>query len=290
MSDAVSTVALLGTGIMGSGMARNLLRAGHEVRVWNRTREKAAALAADGAVVADAPAEAVAGADVVLTMLADGPAVARAMAAAVEGLSAGQVWAQMGTVGVAALDELAAFAQEHGLVFVDAPVQGTRQPAEAGTLVVLTAGPADPRLDPVFAAIGSKVLRAGDEPGAATRLKLATVGYAITVTAAVGEALALAEGLGVDTDLFAQAVTGGPMDNPYLQAKMRAVLERDFAPSFTVRGAEKDTGLISEAADGAGVRVDLAVAARARFHRADALGHGDEDMAAGYFAGFPDQP
>ncbi|WP_308379650.1 NAD(P)-dependent oxidoreductase [Streptomyces sp. ISL-43] len=286
----MSAVALLGTGIMGSGMARNLLEAGLEVRVWNRTREKAAALAADGAVVTDSPAEAVAGADVVLTMLADGAAVARAMAAAEEGLSAGQVWAQMGTVGVAALDELAAFAQERGLVFVDAPVQGTRQPAEAGTLVVLVSGPADPRLDPVFAAVGSKVLRVGDAPGAATRLKLATVGYAITVTAAVGEALALAEGLGVDTDLFAQVVTGGPMDNPYLQAKMRAVLERDFTPNYTVRGAEKDTGLIADAAEAAGVSVDLAVAARARFHRADSLGHGDEDMAAGYFAGFPDQP
>ncbi|MCY0935850.1 NAD(P)-dependent oxidoreductase [Streptomyces sp. H34-S4] len=286
----MSVVALLGTGIMGSGMARNLLKAGLEVRVWNRTREKAAALAADGAVVADGPAEAVAGADVVITMLADGAAVSRAMAAAVDGLSAGQVWAQMGTVGLAALDELAVFAADHGLVFVDAPVQGTRQPAEDGTLVVLVGGPADPRLDPVFAAVGDKVLRVGDEPGAATRLKLAAVGYAITVTAAVGEALALAEGLGVDTELFARVVTGGPMDNPYLQAKMRAVLERDFTPSFTVRGAEKDTGLIAEAAAEAGISVDLAVAARARFHRADELGHGSEDMAAGYFASFPNQP
>ncbi|MFG2997014.1 NAD(P)-dependent oxidoreductase [Streptomyces sp. NPDC048340] len=286
----MSAVALLGTGIMGSGMARNLLRAGHGLRVWNRTREKAASLAAEGAVVADTPAEAVAGAEVVLTMLNDGAAVARAMTAAVPGLHAGQVWAQMGTVGVAALDELGGFAREHGLVFVDAPVQGTRQPAEAGTLVVLTSGPADARLDAVFAAVGNKILRLGDEPGTATRLKLATVGYAITVTAAVGEALALAEGLGVDPELFAEAVTGGPMDNAYLQAKMRAVLDRDFAPNFTVQGAAKDTALIAEAAAEAGIAVDLAVAARARFERADAQGHGAEDMAAGYFAGFPDTP
>ncbi|MFJ3204278.1 NAD(P)-dependent oxidoreductase [Streptomyces sp. NPDC086989] len=284
----MTTVALLGTGIMGAGMARNLLRAGLGLRVWNRTREKAEPLAAQGAVVADGPAEAVAGADVVLTMLTDGEAVAQAMAAAVPGLRAGQVWAQMSTVGVAALEELAGFAREHGLVFVDAPVQGTRGPAEAGTLVVLASGPADPRLDPVFAAVGGKTLRAGEEAGAATRLKLATVGYAITLTAAVGEALALAEGLGVDPELFAQAVTGGPMDNPYLQAKMKAVLERDFAPSFTVHGAEKDTGLIAEAADRAGVAVDLARATHARLHRAASLGHGAEDMAAAYFAGFAD--
>ncbi|MCC0094206.1 NAD(P)-dependent oxidoreductase [Streptomyces flavotricini] len=289
-SDTVNTVALLGTGIMGSGMGRNLLRAGLGLRVWNRTRDKAEPLAAEGAVVVDTPAEAVAGADVVLTMLTDGAAVAHAMAAAVPGLRAGQVWAQMSTVGVVALDELAGFAREHGLVFVDAPVQGTRQPAEAGTLVVLASGPADPRLDPVFDAVGAKTLWAGAEAGAATRLKLTTVGYAITLTAAVGEALALAEGLGVDPGLFAQALTGGPMDNPYLQAKMKAVLERDFAPSFTVYGAEKDTALIAEAADGAGVAVDLARATGARMRRAAAGGHAEEDMAAAYYAGFETVP
>lgn len=286
----METVALLGTGIMGSGMARNLLRAGLGLRVWNRTREKAEPLAAEGVAVADSPAEAVSGAGVVLTVLTDGAAVAQAMAAAVPGLRAGQVWAQMSTVGVVALEELAGFAREHGLVFVDAPVQGTRQPAEAGTLVVLASGPADPRLDPVFDAVGAKTLRAGEEAGAATRLKLATVGYAITLTAAVGEALALAEGLGVDPDLFARAVTGGPMDNPYLQAKMKAVLERDFAPSFTVHSAQKDTALIAEAAGRAGVAVDLARATAARLDRAAARGHGAQDMAAAYFAGPPDSP
>ncbi|MFE5541557.1 NAD(P)-dependent oxidoreductase [Streptomyces sp. NPDC002181] len=286
----MNTVALLGTGIMGSGMGRNLLRAGLGLRVWNRTRDKAEPLAAEGAVVVDTPAEAVAGADVVLTMLTDGEAVAQAMAAAAPGLRAGQVWAQMSTVGVVALDGLAGFAREHGLVFVDAPVQGTRQPAEAGTLVVLASGPADPRLEPVFGAVGAKTLWAGAEAGAATRLKLTTVGYAITLTAAVGEALALAEGLGVDPGLFAQALTGGPMDNPYLQAKMKAVLERDFAPSFTVYGAEKDTGLIAEAADRAGVAVDLARATGARMQRAAAGGHADEDMAAAYYAGFETAP
>src|SRR3954449_1720930 len=102
----MNTVALLGTGIMGSAMARNLLKAGHDVKVWNRTKEKALPLAADGAVVASDPAEAVAGADVVITMLKDADTVQEAMSAAVPGLRAGQVWAQMSTVGVAGIDRL----------------------------------------------------------------------------------------------------------------------------------------------------------------------------------------
>ncbi|MGW4475431.1 NAD(P)-dependent oxidoreductase [Nonomuraea sp. NPDC004354] len=281
----MTRVAVLGTGIMGAAMARNLARAGHEVAVWNRTRERALPLEADGAVVAAGPAEAVAGAEVVITMLNDGDAVQEAMSAAAPGLRAGQVWAQMSTVGVAAIDRLADVARSHGLVFVDAPVQGTRQPAEAGTLVILAAGPADERLEPVFSVIGAKTLWVG-EVGAATRLKLTTVGFGISLTSVVAEALALAKGLGVDPALFGEVITGGPMDNPYLQAKVKAILAGDYTPSFTVRNAEKDTRLIAEAAAGAGVAVDLAEAAGERFRRAEAQGHGDDDMAASYFASF----
>jgi 3-hydroxyisobutyrate dehydrogenase len=282
----MTTVALLGTGIMGAGMARNLLDAGLDVRVWNRTRERALPLRAQGAAVSATPAEAVAGVDVVVTMLGDGAAVRETMAAAREGLRAGQVWAQMGTVGVAELEGLADLARSCGLVFVDAPVQGTRGPAEAGTLLVLAAGPEDPRLEPVFAAVGARTLHVGDV-GAATRLKLATVGFALTLTAALGESLALAVGLGVDPALFLRAVTGGPMDNAYVQAKSKAVIDGDFSPSFAVSHAEENTRLIAEAAAGAGVVVDMAEAAGARFRRAAGAGHADEDMAAGYFASFP---
>ncbi|WP_157253632.1 NAD(P)-dependent oxidoreductase [Nonomuraea typhae] len=283
----MSTVALLGTGIMGAAMGRNLLRTGHRLSVWNRTRERALPLQADGAVVAGTPAEAVAGADVIITMLADGPAVAQAMAQAAPALSAGQVWAQMSTVGVRALDELGALAAGHGLVFVDAPVQGTRQPAEAGTLVVLAAGPRDPRLASVFDAVGGKVVHVG-EVGAATRLKLAVITFGISLTSALGEALALAKALDVPAAGFAEVVTGGPMDSPFAQAKIAAIAAGDYTPSFTVGNAETATRLIAEAAALAGVSVDLTEAAGARFRRAEARGHGAQDMAAGYFASFPD--
>ncbi|GAA2204380.1 NAD(P)-dependent oxidoreductase [Nonomuraea monospora] len=273
---------------MGLPMGRNLARAGLRVTAWNRTRDKALPLEADGAAVAHSPAEAVEGADVVVTMLSDGDAVHEAVTAAAPGLRAGQVWAQMSTVGVAAVDRLSALASQHGLTFVDAPVQGTRQPAEQGTLVILASGPPPARetLEPVFEALGQRTLWVGDAAGAGTRLKMATVSYGISLTAVVAEALALAHGLGLDPDLVRQVITGGPMDSAYFQAKAAAILSGDFTPSFTVRNAEKDTRLIREAGQGVGVRMDVVAAAGERLRRAEAGGHGDEDMAATYFASF----
>ena len=289
----MTTVALLGTGIMGTAMARNLLRHGFDLRVWNRTRSRAEPLAADGAAVAGSPAVAVDGAEVVITMLKDGDAVLAAMREAAPSLRPGQVWAQMSTVGTAALQPLAKLAEEHGLTLVDAPVQGTKQPAEQGALVILAAGPERARgqLKPVFDTLGSKTLWVGDDAaqGNGTRLKMATVGYAISLTTIIAEALALAKGLGLDPALFAEVVTGGPMDSAYLQAKMKAIRDGDFEPSFALGNAEKDTRLISEAARSAGIRVDMNDAAGERFRRAIELGHDDEDMAATYFAGFTSQ-
>uniref|UniRef100_UPI0013B452BC NAD(P)-dependent oxidoreductase n=1 Tax=Nonomuraea lactucae TaxID=2249762 RepID=UPI0013B452BC len=210
------------------------------------------------------------------------------VSAAAPGLRPGQVWAQMSTVGVEAVRRLAALAGEHGLTFVDAPVQGTRQPAEQGRLVILGAGPPPAReaLGPVFSALGQRTIWLDEDggSGAATRLKLAAVSLGISMTAAIAEALALARGLGLDPGLVREVVTGGPMDSAYFQAKSQAIMKGDFEPSFTVRNAEKDTGLIMEAAEQAGVRLDLVAAARDRLRRAGQMGHGGDDMAATYFA------
>ncbi|MEU5862672.1 NAD(P)-dependent oxidoreductase [Nonomuraea sp. NPDC047529] len=289
----MTEVAVLGAGLMGAPMARNLLKSGLSVRVWNRTRDKAEPLAADGALVAGSPAEAVEGADVIVTMLSDGDAVHDAMTAAAPAFRPGQVWAQMSTVGVAAVDRLAALAAEHGLTFADAPVQGTRQPAEQGKLVILAAAPEQARqaLAPVFDAVGSRTLWLGEDgsQGTGTKLKMAAVSYGISMTGIVAEALALAKGLGLDPGLVREVVTGGPMDNVYFQAKSKAILEGDFEPSFTVHNAEKDTRLITQAGESAGVRLDMVAAAGERLRRAAAQGHGDQDMAATYFASFEEK-
>ncbi|GAA4810231.1 NAD(P)-dependent oxidoreductase [Streptomyces ziwulingensis] len=287
------TVSVLGTGIMGAAMARNLARAGHTVRAWNRSRAKAEPLAAEGVTIADTPVEAVRDADVVLTMLHDGPAALDVIRRAAPGLRSGAVWAQSTTAGVDALGELADVAREHGLVFFDAPVLGTRQPAEAGRLLVLAAGPADARdrVAPVFDAVGSRTVWTGEDGGAgsATRLKLVANSWVIAATNAVGEVLALAEGLGVDPDRFFDAIAGGPLDMGYLRAKAALIRDGGLTPAqFAVSTAAKDARLIVEAGERAGVRLDLAAAGAARLERAAAQGHGDEDMAAAYFASFAD--
>jgi 3-hydroxyisobutyrate dehydrogenase len=171
-------VAVLGMGTMGAGMARSLLRAGLPVGVWNRTPERAADVAASGAVAHADPAGAVAGADVVITMLADAAAV-RSVALDAGMLAAmrpGAIWAQMGTIGVGATEELAAAvaARRPDVAFVDAPVSGSRAPAEAGELAILAAGPEGVRaaLEPVFGAVGQVTRWLGETPGAASRLKL----------------------------------------------------------------------------------------------------------------------
>ncbi|MFG2427567.1 NAD(P)-dependent oxidoreductase [Streptomyces sp. NPDC048590] len=280
-------VAVLGTGIMGSGMARSLLRAGLPVRVWNRTRSRAEPLSAHGALVTDTAEEAVRGADVVLTALNDGPAVADTFRDATPGLRPGQVWLQSSTVGTDATTDLAHRAAGLGLVYLDAPVSGTRQPAEQGSLTVFVSGPSSARATvlPVLEAIGQRTLWVGEEPGAATRLKLVANTWVINMVNAVAECLNLAEGLDLDPRLFLDAMKGGPLDTPYLQGKSAAVLSGDLSPSFALSTALKDTRLILEAAEAAGLTLDLVEASAERFTRAQAAGHGDEDMIATYYAG-----
>lgn len=286
------TVAVLGTGTMGAPIARNLAGRGFPLRVWNRTRAKAEAVRegfGDGVYLAATPADAVDGADVVLTVLSDGPRVLETIRSAAPALAEGTVWVQISTVGET-VGELAAFAREHGLIFVDAPVQGTRQPAEQGQLVVLAAGggPARTLVQPLFDAIGKRTLWVDEDgaSGAASRLKLVLNTWVIALTHGVGEALALAEGLGVDPGHFRDIVTGGPMDNGYFQGKSAMILSGDYTPSFSVDNAWKDARLVLTAADRAQVRMDLVEAGAERFRRAAEQGHGAEDMAAGYFASF----
>ncbi len=292
MTDTI-TVSVLGTGIMGAAMARNLARAGHTVRAWNRTRAKAEPLAVDGVAVVATPADAVRDADVVLTMLYDGPAALEVMREAVPALRPGAVWAQSTTAGVEAIADLADFAAEHGLVFFDAPVLGTRQPAEDGLLTVLAAGPPAHRdaVAPVFDAVGARTVWTGEDgsEGSATRLKLVANSWVLAATAAAGEVLALSQALGVDPEAFFGLIAGGPLDMGYLRAKTGLVLDERLSPAqFAVTTAAKDARLIVEAGRDHGVRLDVASATADRMERAAAQGHGDEDMAAAYFASFTD--
>jgi 3-hydroxyisobutyrate dehydrogenase len=280
-------VAVLGTGIMGAGMARSLLRAGHSVRVWNRTGAKAEPLADDGATVVGTAAEAVAGADVVLVMLFDTAAVLEVLAAAAE-RATDAVWLQASTIGPEGMLEVAALAAGPGLKLVDAPVMGTKGPAEQGTLVSLLSGDeayvqaARPAID----AYSARVVYAGPSLGAASALKLVCNSWISTVNAAVGQAFALAQGLGIDPALFVEAISGGAADNPYLHMKSDMITKGDYPPSFTLDGAVKDVELILAAARAAQVGDDVLAGLATAYRRASEAGHGEEDMGAVYHA-FP---
>jgi 3-hydroxyisobutyrate dehydrogenase len=270
-------IAWLGTGIMGAPMARHVAQAGNDVTAWNRTREKAERI--EGVAVADTPAAAVEGAEVVVTMLSDGAAVEEVIGDATpSGSDADVLWWQASTVGLEATERLQALARERGLVYVDAPVLGTKEPAEQGELTVLAAGPADAldKLAALFDAVGTKTLRF-DAVGDATRAKLVMNHWVLALTTATAETIALARSLGVDPHLFLEAIAGGPLDSAYAQMKGALIVEdRTDDASFPLRLAHKDAQLIVDAEPPG----ELAPAVERAFARSEDAGLGDHDMAA----------
>jgi 3-hydroxyisobutyrate dehydrogenase len=264
-------------------MARNLAAAGFEVRAWNRTTEKARALEGERLHACERIEEAIRGADAVLTVLTDGDAVVQAVGGALEEFG-DALWIQASTVGVNAFERLAASAEEHGITLVDAPVLGTKQPAERGELVVLASGraAARDRCKPIFDAIGSKTIWLG-EAGAGTRTKLVVNAWLAGLVASLAETIVLARGLDVDPARFLEIIDGSAIGVPYAQVKGRAMIEQSFPTNFALSLARKDVDLVLEAAQRVGVQPQIARAVAAQFDRAIEQGHGEEDFAAAYY-------
>ena len=267
---------------MGAGMVRSLRRADLEVNAWNRSPEKARPLADGGARVCGSAREAVADADVVVVMLFDTEAVLAVMTDALPATRDGAVWVQSSTIGLDGTAKVAGLAARSGAAFVDAPVLGTRQPAEQGSLVFLAAGPEElrARVAPAFEAMGSKTLWVSDEPGRGSALKLVCNAFVGSLTAAVGQSVGLATQLGLDPQLFLDALDGGASDSPYVHVKGAMMLADDYPAAFALDGVRKDLGLIRAAEQQAGTRTTLTDAVLACFDAAAEQGHGSDDMAA----------
>ncbi|QGK71406.1 NAD-binding protein [Allosaccharopolyspora coralli] len=276
-----TSVAVLGTGLMGAGMARSLIREGFDVTVWNRTAERARPLADDGATVVEELREAVSAKDLVLTMMFDVDATAEVMGRALPAWGEA-TWVQCGTVGIDETRRLAGLADEHDVAFVDAPVLGTKQPAEQGALILLASGPQQvrDRVAPVFDAIGSRTVWVGEEPGDGHRLKLVANSWVLSVVGATAQAVGMAENLGLDPQLFLESISGGPLDCAYTQLKGKGMIEGEFPAAFALNGAVKDTGLIAETLRTSGTDDRIMGALHELFRDADAAGHGAEDMSA----------
>ena len=205
-------------------------------------------------------------------------------------LAEGAVWLQMSTVGEGGNERLARLAEENGVAYVDAPVLGTKAPAEQGRLVVLASGPEEVRgrCEPVFGAVGSKTVWLG-EAREGSRLKLVVNNWIVGLLGVLAETTSFASATGVDPRKFLETIEGGPLGLPYAQMKGAMMIEEDFPTSFSAKLARKDAGLVLEAAEGEGLDTVVARAVAARFDEAIEAGHGEEDMAAVYKAAKPNQ-
>jgi 3-hydroxyisobutyrate dehydrogenase len=247
--------------------------------------QKAEPLVEEGARLAPTPVDAIGDAEIVLTMLSDASVVETTVieSGGLDAIPQGALWIQSSTIGVAATERLAQLAGERGIAFVDAPVLGTKKPAEDGQLFMLASGPAEARArcEPVFDAISRGHVWLG-EAGLGTRLKLVVNSWILCTIENLAETFVLAQTLGVDPRSFLEAISGGAMDMPYAHLKGEAILNQDFPPSFPLVHARKDVALILDAAGD--VDLPLVRATLQQFDRAFELGHGDEDMSAVYYA------
>ena len=286
-SDARPEVAVIGAGIMGAAMTRNLVAAGLTTRVWDRSPSATGPLADAGAVVAGSAREAVRDAGVVITMLSTADAVESVIfdGGAADAFADGCVWAQMGTIGVEATRRIAGrlAAQRPGVMFVDAPVSGSKGPAEQGQLLILASGPAAATdvVRPVFDVIGRKTVWLG-EAGQGSLVKLVVNAYMSILIEGVAETMELADRLGIGHQQLAEVIEGGPLDAPIADAKLHKMDRQDYAAEFPLEWALKDVDLAISAAGGQAP--PLLAALSGQWHAAVAAGYGRQDISAARLA------
>jgi len=268
-------VGIIGLGIMGAPMARNLLRAGHPLTVHTRTRARAAGLLADGAAWADSPAALAAAVDAVVTMLPDTPAVEAVMAGpdgVLAGARAELLAIDMSTIDPAAARALAERAAAAGVALLDAPVSGGEQGAIA--IMVGGAAAAFDRAGPLFAALGKRVTYMGG-PGQGQMTKLVNQVVGAGTLAAVAEGVLLAAGAGLDPAAVVEAVGGGAAASWMLAEHAPRMQRRDFAPGFMVRLQQKDLRLALASAERLGVPLPLTAVVQLLFTAVEARGGGE---------------
>jgi len=278
------SVALLGLGTMGSGMAANLLKAGFPLTVWNRSRAKAEVSAAQGSRVAETPADAASGASVIVSMLADDVA-SRAVWLGKDGALAaaekGAVLVDSSTVSPAWIAELAQAAEARGLELLDAPVTGSRMQAAGGQLTFLAGGSAEAlaKAKPVLEAMSKEIVHLGPV-GSGAKMKLLNNFLCGVQIASLAEGIAWLERSGLDTEKAIDLLKRGAPGSPLLANISGRMLSRDYTVNFYLKLMSKDLQYAGAAAAESGVELTTAANARVLFEHAVALGYGDKDMSA----------
>jgi 3-hydroxyisobutyrate dehydrogenase-like beta-hydroxyacid dehydrogenase len=279
-------VGFLGLGNMGSEMARNLIKAGHSLTVYNKTQSRAEELASLGAKVARTPGQAASDVEAIITMVADDAAIESIVLghnAAIHSLPAGAVHIAMSTMSVAISRRLVAAHRERRQHFVSAPVFGRPEAAEAAKLVIAAAGPADQiaRCQPLFDAMGQKTYVVGDDPPAANVVKVAGNFLITVVIESLGESFALIKKSGVDADKFLEVLVGSLFAAPVYRTYGPMVAANNFEPvGFRMALGMKDNRLVLAAAEDVAVPLPLASLIRDRMLAATAQGMADADWSA----------
>ena len=278
-------VTVLGLGIMGSGIAHNILKAGYPLTVYNRTREKAAPLIEAGAQWADSPALAAEQAGVVISVVGDDEA-SRSMwlgeSGALAALRPHTVAVECSTLSTDWIRNWHALAQERGLTALDTPLAGSKLAAEAGTLTLFVGAETDAlaKARPVLSAFATNIIHFGP-PGSGALYKLVNNLQAAIHLLALSEGVTLAERAGLDMDLVLEALNAGAVSSPMVKGKAARVIDRDYEDvHFAIRWMYKDLTYALRAADELGVPVPLVAAAREVYKMALQLGLGDLDIAA----------
>ena len=277
-------IALLGLGLMGSGMAGRLLDAGYPLTIWNRTAGKAQAFADRGAKVVKSPREAAADAAVVISMLADVPVcrdVWLGRGEALVDVAPGTILVESSTVTVEWIDELDRVAKEHSCDLVDAPVTGSKPQAEAGQLLFLAGGSSEAvsKVTPIMKAMGRDVVHVGPV-GSGARLKLINNFLSGSQAAALAEALSLIERSGLDREKALGVLTEGAPGSPLVKLLSGRMVARQYEPNFLLRLMAKDLRYAVSEADHQALDLDMGRAALRVFEHAIAAGQGEEDMSA----------
>lgn len=278
-------IAFLGTGLMGEPMARNLLKAGFQVRAWNRTAEKAAPLAADGAVICQTASEAVSGADIIILMVSDGPTVHHLLfeQEVAGAISSGALVIDMSSIKAKEARIHAAQLAALGVGHLDAPVSGGTKGAEAASLAIMVGGEASDFAAAalVFAAMG-RAVHVGPA-GAGQLSKLANQAIVGVTIGIVAEAMLFVEKGGADPAAVRQALSGGFADSTILQQHGARMTTGDFVPGGTSRTQEKDMNNVLDEASDLALTLPLTKIVRDRYTRlVEALDAGDKDHSALY--------
>jgi len=281
MAPQPETVAVLGIGSMGHGMATSAMRAGIPTIVWNREAARTRDLADLGAEVAETAADAAARAGIVITMVTDADAVISIATeqGMLDALAPGSIWAQMSTIGVAGTERVIQLveARRTDVTLLDAPVSGSKEPAEQGQLTIFASGPDDARsrVASLFDALSQRTIWVGPL-GAGSRLKLVNNTLLAFTAEGLGASIALAHRLGVETGTVIDALDGGPLVSPWESAKLQRIAKGDYSPQFSLALALKDVHLALESVD-AGRFESLASLAR-EWERGVDQGLGDQDL------------